>query len=139
MRVDRVVQGLAPLLLGSVLICGWPAACRAEEAKPAGTMCPICHRATAQDTEYAEKAGRTLARGATNVCFGWTEVIRQPGLEARHHGNVFSGIGRGVGEAVRRTVGGIGEVLTFWTPKINRRYLSFSADCPICAGKRTKP
>ena len=98
-------------------------------------MCPICAKANQEKADYSTKAGHTLARGAANTLLGWTDLIREPAQEARRGGNVFRGLALGVGRSVTRTLGGAGEVLTFWTPKVQGRYLHFAHDCPICAGK----
>ena len=106
---------------------------RAQE----GAICPVCHRSTSQqdDAAYASKAGHTLVRGAANVLFGWTDLIRQPAVDVKQGGNVFSGLAHGLGQGLKRTAGGVAEVLTFWTPKVNGNYLKFSQDCPVCRGK----
>ena len=126
-RLAGVVVGFA-LLFG----CSRPAAA----AEGQGKICPICARASDEAASYPSKAGYTLARGATNTLLGWTELFRQPVSEVKGGGNVVTGIGKGVGQTVKRTLGGIGEVLTFWTPKMQDSYLHFSQDCPICMGKR---
>jgi len=110
-----------------------PAAAVAEEA-PRPT-CPICAHAT-EAAAYPAKAASTLGRGVANALFGWTELIRQPAQEAKAGGNVLVGIGKGVGQGVGRTLAGIGETLTFWTPKVQDRYLRFATDCPICMGQQ---
>lgn len=101
-----------------------------------GAACPLCAKASDESAPYATKAGSTLARGAANTLLGWTELIRQPANEVKGGGNVFTGLAKGVGQTVRRTLGGVGEVLTFWTPKIQGSYLHFNDDCPICSGKK---
>ena len=100
-----------------------------------GTICPICSRAANTSAPYAAKAGHTLMRGAANALFGWTELIRQPALEVKAGGTVLSGMAKGFEESVKRTVGGAGELLTFWTPKTQHGYVHFARDCPLCAGK----
>jgi len=77
----------------------------------------------------------TLGRGAVNALLGWTELIHQPAQEAKAGRNVLAGIGKGVGEGVVRTLAGVGEVLTFWTPRVQDRYLRFAEDCPVCMGR----
>ncbi len=124
-----VILGFALLAAG---VCGSPGSAMAEE----GTVtCPICSRANEASAAYPTKAVATLGRGAANALLGWTELIRQPAQEAKDGGNVLNGIGKGVGQGLMRTVAGIGEVLTFWTPKVNERYLRFSKDCPVCMGE----
>lgn len=142
MKIRRVFQGLFFL---AALLCAGVAPGFAETktagAKPTDTqakgveLCPIC-KYTANKEAYSTKAGTTFVRGAANTMFGWTEFIRQPAQEVKSGGNVFSGIAKGFGEGMKRTASGIGEVLTFWTPKVNNEYVHFANDCPICMGRR---
>jgi len=101
----------------------------AAEAQPT-KGCPICSKTT-DGTDYSAKAGCTLVRGASNTLLGWTELLRQPAQEAKDGGNVFVGIGKGVGQGVVRTLAGVGEMLTFWMPKPPQ----IANDCPLCMGK----
>lgn len=104
---------------------------RAEEH-----VCQVCSKAGKDSASYGAKAGTTLTRGAANTLFGWTELFRQPAEEAKSGGNVLTGIGKGIGQSVKRTLGGVGEILTFWTPKVNNHYLAFSSDCPVCMKRK---
>ncbi|MBI3324616.1 MAG: hypothetical protein HYZ92_04990 [Candidatus Omnitrophica bacterium] len=97
--------------------------------------CPICRAANDQSAAYAQKASSTLVRGATNTAFGWTELLTEPTEEVSSGGNLLIGVGKGLNQAVRRTALGIGELLTFWTPKGPRGYLTLNRDCPICMGR----
>ena len=94
-------------------------------------LCPICTSANNDRAPYAEKAGNTLVRGALNFGFGWTELILQPAQEAKSGGNIISGVGKGLSHSFSRTLGGLGELLTFWTPKWKDRYVHFSQNCPL--------
>ena len=105
----------------------------AEEPAP---MCPICQHANDEQAAHGQKASATFVRGAMNTAFGWTELLTQPTEEVKAGGNLMAGIGKGIGFAVKRTGVGIGELLTFWTPKGKRGYLKLTNDCPICMGKR---
>ena len=127
---QRLIMGVA---LGLFAMGGWPAAARAGEQE---TLCPICKRASSDTASYPSKAGNTLIRGTANALLGWTEIIRQPAQEVKAGGNVFTGIAKGAGQGVKRTLAGAGEVLTFWTPKVQHRYVHFADDCPVCMGKR---
>ena len=130
---------LAMAMVVSALGTGWAARADAAEtaqtdaktAAKAPAVCPICHRAVDASTSYPEKAGKTLVRGAANTVLGWTELISEPVQEAKNGGNVFVGIGKGVGMTVQQTAAGLGELLTFWTPKVNNQYVKFATDCPI--------
>ena len=104
----------------------------------AAEQCGICSKANSDTSSYPAKAGAMLVRGAANTLLGWTELIRQPVDEVKSGGNVVTGLGKGVGQTIRRTLGGVGEVLTFWTPKINDHYMRFSEDCPVCVEKGKK-
>ena len=122
------------LILGCAVWLGNPPGAPAEE--PRGAICPICSRANEETAAYPSKAVATLGRGAANTFLGWTELIRQPAQEAKSGGNVLAGIGKGVGYGVVRTLSGIGELLTFWSPKVKDRYLHLATDCPVCMGSR---
>ena len=126
MRRHGQVLGVG--LFMAMWLAGAPRLALADERK----VCPVCGRAGHDEVSYSVKAGATLSRGAANTLFGWTELIRQPADEVRAGGNVMTGVAKGVGESVKRTLGGVGEVLTFWTPKVHRHYLAFSNDCPVC-------
>lgn len=122
------------VLLGCALWLGGAQAAPAEESpRP---ICPICSRANEDTAAYPSKAVATLGRGAANTFLGWTELIRQPAQEAKAGGNVLLGIGKGVGHGVTRTLAGVGELLTFWSPKVQDRYLRFATDCPVCMGSQ---
>lgn len=138
----------------AVLLCAAAASASAEEAasapkqpqatmgspaQPGQTMCPICGRANDPSADYATKASHTLARGVSNTLLGWTEVIQRPAEEVKSGGNVFNGIAQGVGHGLQRTLAGAGELLTFWTPKVNNNdYLRMADDCPLCMGRKVK-
>jgi putative exosortase-associated protein (TIGR04073 family) len=124
-------------MLGIIVLGGAAApATAAEEASSSGVMCPICAKANDEASDYRTKAGHTLLRGTTNALLGWTELFRRPVDEVKAGGNVLAGMGKGVGQGVRRTLAGAGEVLTFWTPKTKDGYVRFSKDCPVCMGNR---
>ncbi len=124
-------QRVRHVIIGILAALTLPASALATEAE----VCPVCGQMRDPAVTYQAKAGHTLVRGAANTLFGWTELIRQPAAEAKGGGNVFAGIAKGVGQGLRRTVGGVGELLTFWTPKVQDNYLQFSHDCPLCVGQ----
>ncbi|MBI4597795.1 MAG: exosortase system-associated protein, TIGR04073 family [Candidatus Omnitrophica bacterium] len=133
---------ILPLTLGLALGAGIAAAATADRVpatEPRPAMCPICGRAGNDQAGYPEKAGSTLARGVTNTVFGWTEMLREPADEVKAGGNVVAGIGKGIAHTVTRTLSGLGEVLTFWTPKTNTGYVRFATDCPLCMKSRHQP
>jgi len=128
-RVSSVIA------LGLCWLAG--AAVHAETAPSpdASARCPICRAANDQSAPYGQKAGTTLVRGATNTAFGWTEMLTRPTEEVKTGGNLLVGIGKGMNQAVRRTFFGIGELMTFWTPKGPNGYLTLNRDCPVCMGR----
>ena len=134
MREDSV--RIVGVVLGFALLLGAPLPAAAQEDQDKVLVCPICSKASSEDATYGTKAGYTLTRGATNTLLGWTELFRRPVDEVKTGGNVVSGIGQGISHSITRTLGGLGEVLTFWTPKVQNSYVHFSDDCPICMGKR---
>ena len=101
-------------------------------------VCPICGHANNAKAAYGERATSTLARGAANAAFGWTEMIRQPAQEVKDGGNVFMGMAKGAGYSIKRTLAGFGELLTFWTPQPHQGRFQFSDDCPLCMKRREK-
>ena len=123
------IHEMKRLLMIVLLIVAFAQPAAAAEPKP--RLCPICAKANDAQAAYGEKAGNTLARGALNFGLGWTELIRQPGKAAREGKNVFHGIANGIGASARRTLRGLGDLVTFWTPKVEGEYIHFSKDCPI--------
>lgn len=127
-------QGWGWIVGISIVLGGAPSA-RAEQREQR-EICPLCKQAANDSAGYSSKAGYTLVRGTANALFGWTELIRQPATEVKSGGNVLTGLSKGVGETVKRTFGGLGEMLTFWTPKVHDHYLHYSEDCPLCMGRK---
>ena len=125
-------------ILSSLILLSTPSFVSAENtpAEHRQAVCPLCGRISSPQTDYPTKAGTTLLRGATNTLFGWTEIIRQPAQEAKAGGNVATGLYHGITQGVVRTIGGAGEMLTFWMPKVQDKYLHFNHDCPLCMGKQ---
>ena len=132
------------MLAGLSLLTAAAGTAHAEESKEPnaspGVICPICSRIRDPRADYATKAGNTLARGATNTLLGWTELIQQPAHEVKTYGgrntrNVLTGMAKGLGQGVRRTFGGLAELVTFWSPQVDGQYLRFSDDCPLCMGQ----
>ena len=138
MRKRRVGVGCVAGVVGfALLLVTAPRAVRAEDSQPPHP-CPICSKTADETASYSSNATHTLARGAINILFGWTEMLRQPAEEVKSGGNLLSGIGKGVGQSLQRTASGAGELLTFWTPKGRRGYVHFANDCPLCM-KSAKP
>ena len=137
--MTRRARRAAAAALGIAVVLSMSALARADERAEPKTVCPICSKASDQSAAYSTKAGATLDRGTANAVLGWTELISQPVHEVRSGGNVFVGISKGVGQTVKRTLAGVGEVLTFWTPKVKDRYIEFATDCPVCTKQRQQP
>ncbi len=129
---------LAWLLVGAFACVQASATALAAAAAPptaaedAPKPCPICRHANNQSAPYAEHASSTLARGALNTAFGWTELLVQPASEVEHSGNLITGLGKGVSHALKRTAQGVGELVTFWVPRSTKHPESIATDCPIC-------
>ena len=122
-----MAQVTVQLVVAGLLLGGLTGPAFAEERR----QCPICIKANDQDASYPDKAGNTLARGILNAALGWTEVIRQPAKEAKEGGNIITGLANGVGQGITRTLTGLGEVFTFWTPKVDGAYFHLADDCPL--------
>ena len=133
--------GLALLIAATAARAESPSTASSDPAPL--TACPICRHANNQSAPYAEQAVGSLARGVTNVFFGWTEMIVRPTAEVERHGNLLIGIGQGLSHSVSRTAAGIGEALTFWMPKSSGGPSPLATDCPICMSvqhaKASKP
>lgn len=120
------------LIVGGLLLWGASNPVWAEEPpQEEPRLCPICTIASDDTVPYQNKAGSTFLRGALNTTLGWTEMIRQPAKEAKAGGNVLIGVANGVGQSVARTATGLAELFTFWTPKVEGRYIHFAKDCPL--------
>ena len=126
-------KALLTIVIGSVIALAGSSRVCAEEPPPTHPLCPICKKANRDGVSYADHVTRTLARGALNAGLGWTELIRQPANEAKKGGNALIGIANGVGAGMTRTVKGLGEILTFWAPKVQGEYIHFVHDCPLDA------
>ena len=74
-------------------------------------------------------------KGLGNVLLGWSEILIEPVRTTQANGNLAVGFARGVGYAVRRTLFGVAEVVTFWAPKCHGHYCRLNKDCPICSPK----
>ena len=115
-------------LLGSLgIVRAEDGAARVEEPK----LCPFCLKANDPDVGYLDKTSNTLIRGILNTTLGWTEVLRVPAKHAREDGNIWNGLASGLGSGVTRTLNGLAEIFTFWTPKVGDNYIHFSTDCPL--------
>jgi len=83
--------------------------------------------------DAAKACGARLCNGACNAVLGWTEIFFRPGKVACEGGNLVVGFFRGIGYAITRTVVGVVEVATFWTPGES---IVTVDGCPVCAYKK---
>ncbi len=60
-----------------------------------------------------------LGYGLTNLLLGWTEIFQEPYNAAKSGGNVVTGIGKGLWNAVGDTVGGVLHTVTFFIPQLD--------------------
>ncbi len=86
-----------------------------EEISPSSLHCGVCEAAEAQN--FGKSAPGKIGRGLVNVCLGWTNLFAQPIHAGKSGGNVLTGIGKGLGYTVVRTVQGVVEVALFWLPQ----------------------
>ena len=122
-------RALLSVVIVAALAAGPTAITWAEEALQ--PVCPICENLRKEHLRYSDKTANTLGRGLLNFTLGWTELIRQPAKKAREDKDVWRGIANGIGKSAVRSVRGLGEILTFWTPETKDGYIHFSKDCPI--------
>ena len=131
-----IARAVVTCVVGAVGLVGWTAAVVAEDTpKP----CPICRHANKPSAPYAETTSSTLLRGALNTAFGWTELLVEPAAEVQRQGDLVTGLGKGVSLAVKRTVLGLGELVTFWVPRSKASEAPLATDCPICRTAFTQP
>lgn len=84
---------------------------------------PVCNWAASGN--YITAATGKLLRGAANVGFSWTELFRQPSINA----NKWEGTSKGVFYTGQRAVYGLAEAATFLLPS----YKTPASDpaCPL--------
>ena len=127
------------MVIAVLWVMGAPAWAHEEAAAASSTdsskLCAPCAKANDDAASYPAKSGATLLQGAGNVLLGWTEILVEPVRTTQAKGNLGVGVLKGIGVAVKRTVLGVAEVVTFWTPKCHGRYWHFNHDCPICSPK----
>jgi putative exosortase-associated protein (TIGR04073 family) len=80
-------------------------------------------RQSPQTGQFESEASAKLTRGFTNLLFGWTEIVRTP-TRMSTEPNVSTlqvlglGIPYGIARAVARTVIGVFEMATFYSPQV---------------------
>ena len=62
---------------------------------------------------WSNRAVNKLGFGAKNLLLGWTELVVQPKDAMSSGGNFFTGLGKGVVNAVGDTLGGAAHLVTF--------------------------
>ena len=105
MKMLRVVIGVCGVML---VMAGSVVAAETQEK-----TCGLCD--AAESHAYVTQAGGKLGRGLVNALFGWTELFVQPARAHHAHEDIATGIDRGLGNTIKRTVVGIGEFFTCWT------------------------
>ncbi|MBI2120110.1 MAG: hypothetical protein HYT94_00620 [Parcubacteria group bacterium] len=85
-----------------------------EEISPDSLRCGVCEGAESQS--FGKSAPGKLGRGVVNILLGWTNLFAQPVQSGQSGGNVLTGIGKGFGYTVMRTVQGVAELGLFWLP-----------------------
>lgn len=105
MKRSRVVLLAAALVLSS-----------AFSGRACAEISSLC--SAADSDSYITKASGQFTRGIVNMGFCWIELIHQPGLELKPEmgGNLFRGLGRGVGHTLLRAAKGVGDIFTAFLP-----------------------
>ena len=85
-----------------------------EEINPSSLHCGVCEAAEAQN--FGKSAPGKIGRGLVNAGLGWTNLFAQPVHAGKSGGNVLTGIGKGFGYTIIRTVQGVAELGLFWLP-----------------------
>ena len=110
----RIVRVSLVLLLLIAFRAGVVMAQVPTEINKSSPHCGICEAAEA-DT-WAKSAPGKIGRGLVNAGFGWTNIFAQPKNAISSGGNVFSGIAKGFGYTLLRTIQGVAELGVFWLP-----------------------
>jgi putative exosortase-associated protein (TIGR04073 family) len=85
-----------------------------------------------QSDDMSQRYGARVCNGLCNAALGWSEIFFRPGKVVSAGGNPVVGFFEGLGNAISRTVAGVVEVVTFWTPG---KSVAKIDDCPMCAYK----
>ena len=85
-----------------------------EELSETSPHCGVCEGAESQN--FSKSAPGKIVRGITNIGLGWTNLFAQPIQAGSSGGNVWNGIGKGLGYTLVRTVEGVVELGLFWLP-----------------------
>jgi putative exosortase-associated protein (TIGR04073 family) len=82
-------------------------------ARPAMAQEP--EEETKRVPDYAEEK---LGRGLQNAALGWTEIVARSRAEVQENGakGIVKGLLEGISHGTIRTVTGVTEVATFWSP-----------------------
>jgi putative exosortase-associated protein (TIGR04073 family) len=102
-----------------------PFAARVFCVAVAFAVCAIPARADIQDPPGADYGPtRKLARGVSNIAFGWTEIPHNLNIGNDDYGNVGAtyGLTKGVGRAFKRLGYGLFETVTFLFPTYKASY-----------------
>ena len=71
-----------------------------------------------ETTPAPEFSGEKLGRGLQNGMLGWTEMVTRPQAAVQEHGatGLVKGLLDGISYGTIRTLTGVAEVATFWSP-----------------------
>ncbi|CAH9019120.1 exosortase system-associated protein, TIGR04073 family [Candidatus Nitrosacidococcus sp. I8] len=96
----------------------------------------------AANPTYGANAGRKLGSGIINITTGWLEIPKSI-VSTSHNDNIIVGVIwgfiKGIGNAIGRTLVGVGELTTFFIPTpdfIHPRYVFQNLDQDTSYGLR---
>ena len=117
-RTGMVVASIAVLVGLAGVLVAFPAA--GEAATMGGgakwtlsltkdyTASPWTH-----EVGYGKRALGKLGFGVKNILLGWTDLIVEPKEASESGGNVLTGIGMGIKDAIENELGGAVHIITF--------------------------
>lgn len=68
---------------------------------------------------YRNQAVGKLGFGLKNLLLGWTDLITEPRETLDAGGNILTGLGVGLKDALENTLGGVVHTVTFFLPQID--------------------
>jgi putative exosortase-associated protein (TIGR04073 family) len=90
-----------------------------------------------ETTPAPDFAEEKLSRGLQNGTLGWTEIVARSQAEVQANGprGLVKGLLEGISHGTIRTVTGVAEVATFWSPLPVRYRPPHSGPRPVAAGQ----
>ena len=111
-----VVSSIA-LLAGLIGIAAAPVAGEAAEMGGAKVTLSLTKDYTASpwthETGWSNRAIGKLGFGVKNLLLGWTDLFVEPKKAADSGGNILTGIGVGLKDALENELGGVVHIVTF--------------------------